>query len=175
MKQRIAIDMDDVMADTHAKFIQLYLEGETPRYTLEQLKEKSFHELFDENEYKVISERVYEPGFFRDIPVMEGAKEVISELMQKYDVFVASAAQEFPNSLREKWDWLQEHFPEITWHNYIFLGDKSVLNTDYLIDDLPRNLHTFQGEGLLFDALHNRDDSQFKRMKSWQDIARHLL
>lgn len=167
--------MDDVMADTHAKFIQLYLEGETPRYTLEQLKEKSFHELFDENEYKVISERVYEPGFFRDIPVMEGAKEVIGELMQKYDVFVASAAQEFPNSLREKWDWLQEHFPEISWHNYIFLGDKSVLNTDYLIDDLPRNLHTFQGEGLLFDALHNRDDKHFRRMKSWHDIATHLL
>ncbi|AKD56242.1 5' nucleotidase, NT5C type [Spirosoma radiotolerans] len=175
MKQRIAIDMDDVMADTHAKFIQLYLEGETPRYTLEELKEKSFHELFDENEYKVISERVYEPGFFRDIPVMKGAKEVIAELMQKYDVFVASAAQEFPNSLREKWDWLQEHFPEITWHNYIFLGDKSVLNTDYLIDDLPRNLHTFKGEGLLFDALHNRDDKQFRRMKTWQDIATHLL
>lgn len=175
MKKRIAIDMDDVMADTHAKFIQLYLEGEMPRYTLDELKEKSFHELFDENEYKVISERVYEPGFFRDIPVMEGAREVISDLMQKYDVFVASAAQEFPNSLREKWDWLGEHFPDISWRNYIFLGDKSVLDTDYLIDDLPRNLHTFKGEGLLFDALHNREDNQFRRMKSWQEIAAHLL
>ncbi|WP_097124954.1 5' nucleotidase, NT5C type [Spirosoma fluviale] len=175
MKKRIAIDMDDVMADTHAKFIKLYLEGEMPRYTLEELKEKSFHELFDEHEYKAISERVYEPGFFRDIPVMEGAKEVISALMEKYDVFVASAAQEFPNSLREKWDWLQEHFPGISWHNYIFLGDKSVLNTDYLIDDLPRNLRTFQGEGLLFDALHNREDTEFKRVKTWQNIADHLL
>lgn len=167
--------MDDVMADTHAKFIKLYLEGEMPRYTLEELKEKSFHELFDEQEYKVISERVYEPGFFRDIPVMEGAKEVIAQLMQKYDVFVASAAQEFPNSLREKWDWLQEHFPAISWHHYIFLGDKSVLNTDYLIDDLPRNLRTFKGEGLLFDALHNREDTEFNRVKTWQDIANQLL
>ena len=63
MKQRIAIDMDDVMADTHAKFIRLYLEGEMPRYTLEELREKSFHELFDEDEYRVISQRVHEPGF----------------------------------------------------------------------------------------------------------------
>ncbi|MVM41560.1 5'(3')-deoxyribonucleotidase [Spirosoma sp. HMF3257] len=175
MKQRIAIDMDDVMADTHAKFIQLYLEGDMPRYTLEELKEKSFHELFDENEYDAISKRVYEPGFFRDIPVMEGAQDVIADLMQKYDIFVASAAQEFPNSLREKWDWLQEHFPAISWHHYIFLGDKSVLKTDYLIDDLARNLHTFQGKGLLFDALHNRQDTQFQRVKSWQDVANVLL
>ncbi|MGF7217667.1 5'(3')-deoxyribonucleotidase [Spirosoma lacussanchae] len=175
MKQRIAIDMDDVMADTHSKFIQLYLAGEMPRYTLEELKEKSFHELFDEDEYRALSQRVYEPGFFSDIPVMEGAQDVIADLMTKYDVFIASAAQEFPNSLREKWDWLQTHFPAISWRNYIFMGDKSVLNTDYLIDDLPRNLRTFQGEGLLFDALHNREDTQFRRMKSWQEIADLLL
>lgn len=175
MKQRIAIDMDDVMADTHAKFIKLYLEGEMPRYTLEELKEKSFHELFDEHEYRTLSQRVYEPGFFADIPVMEGAQDVITDLMQTYDVFVATAAQQFPNSLREKWDWLQEHFPEISWRNYIFMGDKSVLNTAYLIDDMPYNLRTFQGDGLLFDALHNRDDQQFRRVKSWQDVANVLL
>jgi 5'-nucleotidase len=175
MKKRIAIDMDDVMADTHSKFIRLYLEGEMPRYSLEELKEKSFHELFDENEYQAISRRVYEPGFFRDIPVMEGAQDVIADLMQTYDVYIASAAQEFPNSLREKWDWLQEHFPAISWRNYIFMGDKSVLNTDFLIDDLPRNLRTFQGEGLLFDALHNRDDREFRRVKSWEAVAQALL
>lgn len=175
MKKRIAIDMDDVMADTHAKFVKLYLEGDMPRYTLEELKEKSFHELFDDYEYEAISKRVYEPGFFRDIPVMEGAQDVITALMKKYDIFIASAAQEFPNSLREKWEWLQEHFPAISWRNYIFMGDKSVLNTAYLIDDMPRNLRTFQGKGLLFDALHNQDDKQFKRVKSWEEIARILL
>lgn len=175
MKQRIAIDMDDVMADTHGKFIQLYLAGETPRYTLEELKEKSFHELFDEGEYRTLSRQVYEPGFFRDIPVMEGAQDVIADLMKKYEIFIATAAQEFPNSLREKWDWLQEHFPAISWRNYVFMGDKSILNTAYLIDDMPRNLRTFQGQGLLFDALHNRDDREFRRVKSWQDVAKVLL
>lgn len=175
MKQRIAIDMDDVMADTHTKFAHLYLAGDMPRYNLDELKEKSFHELFDEDEYKALSQRVFEPGFFRDIPVMEGAQQVISDLMVTYDVYIATAAQEFPNSLREKWDWLQEHFPAITWHNYVFLGDKSILNTDFLIDDLPRNLRTFQGKGLLFDALHNREDKEFQRVKSWEEIAKVLL
>ena len=175
MKQRIAIDMDDVMADTHAKLIQLYLAGDVPRYTLDELKEKSFHELFDADEYQALSQQVFEPGFFRDIPVMDGAQDVIADLMTKYDVFIATAAQEFPNSLREKWDWLQEHFPAISWRNYVFMGDKSILNTAYLIDDMPRNLRTFQGQGLLFDALHNRDDQEFQRVYSWQDVAKVLL
>jgi 5'(3')-deoxyribonucleotidase len=55
------------------------------------------------------------------------------------------------------------------------MGDKSILNTAYLIDDMPRNLRTFQGKGLLFDALHNRDDQEFQRVKSWQEIAKVLL
>ncbi len=55
------------------------------------------------------------------------------------------------------------------------MGDKSILNTAYLIDDMPRNLRTFQGQGLLFDALHNRDDREFRRVKSWQDVAKVLL
>ncbi|UFH57400.1 hypothetical protein LN737_13300 [Spirosoma sp. KNUC1025] len=28
---------------------------------------------------------------------------------------------------------------------------------------------------MLFDALHNRDDNQYKRVKSWQDVANVLL
>ena len=167
--------MDDVMADTHAKFVKLYLAGEMPRYTLEEMNAESFHELLDDDEYQTLTEKVFEPGFFRDIPVMEGAQEVIAELMKKYDIFIATAAMEFPDSLRDKYDWLQEHFPAISWRNYIFMGDKSVLNTAYLIDDMPRNLHTFQGKGLLFDALHNREDRRYKRVKSWQDVARVLL
>ena len=175
MKKRIAIDMDDVMADTHAKFVQLYLNGEAPRLTLEELQEKTFNELLEEKEYKSLFKQVYEPGFFRDIPVMEGAQDVVARLYGQYDVFVASAAMEFPNSLREKHDWLNEHFPFISWKRYIFMGDKSVLNTEYLIDDMPYNLATFQGEGLLFDGVHNRHETAYRRVKSWQDVADYLL
>jgi len=147
MKQRIAIDMDDVMADTYGKFADLYLTGEKPLYTLEELREKSFHELLDETEFKILFKNVYAPGFFSDIAVMEGAQDTIARLMERYDVFVATAAMEFPNSLREKYDWLARHFPDIHWRNIIFLGDKSILGADYLIDDLPRNLKTFSGQG----------------------------
>lgn len=175
MKQRIAIDMDDVMADTYGKFADLYLNGENPRYTLEELRETSFHELLDETELKNLFKNVYTPGFFSDIAVMEGAQDTIARLMERYEVFVATAAMEFPNSLREKYDWLAQHFPDIHWRNIIFLGDKSILGADYLIDDLPRNLKTFSGRGLLFTAPHNRDETAYKRVDTWNEVAGLLL
>lgn len=175
MKKRIAIDMDDVLADTHAKFVRLYLNGEAPKHTLDELKEKTFNELLEASDHKALFKQVYEPGFFRDIPVMEGAQDVLVRLQEKYDVFVASAAMEFPNSLREKYDWLAENFPTVHWKNIILMGDKSVLNTDYLIDDMPYNLATFRGEGILFHGLHNRHETAYRRVKSWQDVADYLL
>ncbi|OIN57336.1 5' nucleotidase, NT5C type [Arsenicibacter rosenii] len=174
-KKRIAIDMDDVLADTNGKFVDIYLAGEAPRYTVDELKTQSFHELLDEHEFNALLQHVYEPGFFRDIRVMPGAQEAIERLSERYEIFVATAAMEFPNSFRDKYDWLAEHFPSIHWRNIIFMGDKSVLNTDYLIDDLPRNLVTFQGEGLLFSAVHNRTNQEFRRFDTWPEIERYLL
>lgn len=167
--------MDDVLADTNRKFIDIYLNGEAPRFTIEELKEKSFHELLDEQEFRTLFRNVYQPGFFRDIQIMEGAQDVVNRLMEKYEVYIATAAMEFPNSFVDKYEWLAEHFPAIHWRNIIFLGDKSVLNTDYLIDDLARNLRTFTGQGLLFTALHNRDETGYQRVNNWQEVADLLL
>ena len=175
MKKRICIDQDDVLANTHAKMIELYLASGAPRYELAELQEKAFQELLDDTERKAVYDQIHQPGFFADIPVMVGAQEAIVQLQDRYDVFVATAAMEFPNSFRDKYDWLAEHFPTIHWKNIIFMGDKSILGADYLIDDMPYNLRTFSGKGLLFDALHNRDETEFERVKSWLDVTNRLL
>ena len=163
------------MANTHAKLVQLYLVSGASRYELAQLQEKSFQELLDDEERKAIFDQIFEPGFFADLDVMPGAQEAIVALQDRYEVFVATAAMEFPNSFNEKYDWLARHFPTIHWKNIIFLGDKSILGADYLIDDMPYNLHTFKGKGLLFDGLHNRDETAYERMMSWTDVTNLLL
>ncbi len=175
MKKRICIDQDDVLANTHAKLVQLYLASGAPRYELAELEEKALQELLDESERKSITAQIFEPGFFADIEVMPGAQEAVLALQERYDVFIATAAMEFPNSFRDKYDWLAHYFPTIHWKNIIFLGDKSILGADYLIDDMPYNLHTFSGKGLLFDALHNRDEKAFERVMNWTDVTNLLL
>jgi len=175
MKPRIAIDMDDVLADTLGKFITIYCREFDPNAVPELFREQSFHEILEKDVYQRLFAYVHEPGFFADIPVMEGAIEATRALAEKYDLYVTTAAMEFRNSFVDKYDWLDQHFPHIPWQNRVFCGDKSILRADYIIDDLPRNLTAFTGEGLLFHAPHNRHDEQYRRVRSWEEITSILL
>jgi 5'(3')-deoxyribonucleotidase len=91
-------------------------------------------------------------------------------LQENYDIFIVSAAMEFPNSLIEKHDWLQEHFPFISWKNIVFCGDKRVIDTDYLIDDHLKNLDFCKGMPILFTASHNINVTKHKRVDNWQEV-----
>ncbi|MFC5408356.1 5'(3')-deoxyribonucleotidase [Larkinella bovis] len=175
MKPRIAIDMDDVLADTVGTFIDIYRRDFDTTALPDVFRENSFHELLEKDISQRLSDYVHEPGFFADIAVMPGAPEITRELSKKYDLFVTSAAMEFRNSLAEKYDWLDRYFPHIPWQNRVFCGDKSIIRADIMIDDMPYNLVSFQGKGLLFDAPHNRDNTLFQRVHSWEQIATILL
>jgi 5'(3')-deoxyribonucleotidase len=118
---------------------------------------------------------LWQPGFFTDLPVKEGAIEVIKVLTKSYEIFIVSAATEFPNSLSEKLEWMKKHFPFITWHNIVFCGHKHMIQADYLIDDHERNLVTFTGTPLLFSAPHNLHINSYERVNSWLDVKSKLL
>jgi 5'(3')-deoxyribonucleotidase len=44
----------------------------------------------------------------------------------------------------------------------------------YLIDDLPRNLERFEGEGLLYTAPHNLTTTAFTRVNNWHEVAEYF-
>ena len=81
----------------------------------------------------------------------------------------------FPSSFNSKYRWLRRHYDFISPQNFVFCGDKSILHADYLIDDMPRNLASFQGEGILFTAPHNVDTTGYRRVNSWQDVDAMFL
>lgn len=167
MKKRIALDMDEVIADVQPKFLELYEAEFGYRPSREDYWGKKIYQV---NGADRIRERLFEKGFFADLPVMPGSKEVVRELMENYDIFITTAAMEFRMSLEDKYDWLKRHFPFIHWKNFVFCGDKSVINAHYMIDDHPHNLHTFQGKGLLFTASHNIHETGFTRVNNWEEI-----
>jgi len=174
-KLRIAIDMDDVMAATANKILRIYNEHFGTNFTSADFDGKAFNEVIPTENYHLIHEKVHEVGFFRDIEIMADAAEVVEKLNQKYEVFVVSAATEFPNSLKEKIDWLGEHLPFISWKNIVFCGDKSIVSADIMIDDHEKNLKTFKGRTLMFDAIHNQKITDYQRIKSWKEIEKILL
>jgi len=173
-KIRIAIDMDEVIADTIDKFIELYKKEHDTVIRLDQMDGKEFNEMLPEGIKATLKAYLHQRGFFRDLKVMPGAREVVKELCDKYDVYIVSAAMEFPNSLIDKYDWLAEHFPFISWKNIIFCGNK-IVDTQIMIDDRIRNFVGFNGRTLLFSSPHNHFITEYERVKNWKEVADKLL
>jgi 5'(3')-deoxyribonucleotidase len=159
--------MDEVIADVQPKFLDYYERDLGRRLTREDYWGKKIYEVGDARH---IRDYLFEKGFFADLPVMPHSVEVLLELMENYDLFITSAAMEFPMSLEDKYEWMRKHFPFIHWKNMVFCGDKSIILADYMIDDHPHNLRGFTGTGLLYTASHNIGETDFIRVDNWLDI-----
>jgi len=99
----------------------------------------------------------------------------MQRLQKNYEVYIATAAMEVPTSFEQKYRWLGKHFPFIPPSHIVFCGDKSILLADYLIDDNPRQLKLFKGEGILYSSPHNVDVTGYKRVKDWLDVEKLFL
>ncbi|WBO84999.1 5' nucleotidase, NT5C type [Hymenobacter yonginensis] len=174
-KTRIAVDMDEVIADSIARFQEWYAHEFGLEMTLAQLRGKNFHDAVAPEHQSALRGYPNRPGFFKDLPLMADSQRVLRELSQRHELFIASAAMEFPNSFLDKHEWLQQHFSFIPWRNVVFCGDKSILNADFLIDDNAFNFDNFRGEGILFDAPHNALETRYRRVHSWQEIGAIFL
>lgn len=166
-RKRIAIDMDEVIADVGPKFLDLYEREIGIRLAKDDYWGKKIYQI---NGADRIREFLFDRGFFADLPVMPGSQEVVHELMEDFDIFITTAAMEFRHSLEDKYDWLLQHFPFIPWKNYVFCGDKSIIGAHYMIDDHAFNLHTFRGKGLLYTASHNIHETEFTRVNNWEEV-----
>lgn len=171
----IIIDMDDVLADASARILEIFNELNETSVDKNFFNERDFYEFINSNGHKPYRPQLFEPGFFGNLKVMPDAQEVVKELSEKHNVYVVSAATEFPNSLREKYDWMAEHFPFISWKNFMLCGDKSIVKGDVMIDDHEKNLKTFQGETLLYDAMHNKLLTGYHRVYNWQEIHKYFF
>ena len=169
--RRICVDMDEVMADTLSEHLRRYNETFDEAITPEDLQGKGLWEYAPENRRQQLRDFLDAEDFFEDLPLIEGAQEVLRKLSERFEIYIATQAMTVPNSLGPKFRWLQRHFPFIPPTNYVFCGNKSILLADYLIDDLPRNLQRFQGTGLLYSAPHNLSASDYLRVKDWNEVA----
>lgn len=171
-KLRLIVDMDGVLADVYQQFIHFEFLESGVQIDLNTVQGVDEIDAFP-NGIKHVNER----GFFRSAPVIPHSQKILEELNQKHEVFIVSAAMEFPNSLEEKYYWLQEYFPFISWKQIVLCGSKQVVQGDIMIDDHFKNLDKFHGKTLLFDQPHNRKhhNHQHQRVHNWLEIRDALL
>lgn len=173
--KRLIIDMDDVMADATGQFINFYEKEFGARLHKEKLNFKEELEGFPAHRREAIYQYTSRKDFFRTMEVKEYSQGVMKSLNEKYELFIVSAATEFPNSLSEKMEWLGEHFSFLHWKQMVFCGSKAVVYGDFMIDDMAYNLEHFNGEKFIFTAPHNLQYQQFERLNDWKEIGERFL
>ena len=169
--KRIAIDMDEVIADAAGKHLELYLHDHPGQVTPEMLVGKSLREVVPEVHREVLEGYLRAADFFSGLEVIPDSQAVMQELSNRFEIFVTTAAMEYPTSFPAKYAWLKEHFPFVPDSHIVFCGDKGILHADYLIDDNARHFRRFVGQGILFSAPHNLHVTDFPRVSSWREVA----
>jgi 5'-nucleotidase len=172
--KRLIVDMDDVIADATGQFINYYERQFGTRIDRAVLDGKDEGEGFPDN-HDILQQFPHQKNFFRTMIPNEQSQEILERLNRKYEVFIVSAAMQFPQSLPEKLEWLNEHFDFFTWKQIVFCGSKTVVHGDFMIDDLPHNLEKFNGEKFIFTAPHNKHYNHFNRLNNWREVGERFL
>src|SRR5690606_8326443 len=123
-----------VIADFQTKHLEIYNYTFNESLTIDDIKGARLRTLRPHLSNEILN-LVDDPSFFRHLIVIDGSQDVIRELNEYYEIYITTAAMEHPSSFQAKYEWLKEHFPFISPMNYVFCGDKSIINADYLIDD----------------------------------------
>jgi len=171
---RIAVDMDEVIADSFSKQLNCYNQRTGENLTKEMVSNKGITSLITSDRWEEFAGIPHEDSFFADLELIEGSREALLELSRHHEVYIASAAMEVPYSFDAKYDWLQKNFPFIPTSQIVFCGDKNVINADVLVDDRSRHFKQFRGTGILFTAPHNAREAAHLRANNWDEVLRIL-
>jgi 5'(3')-deoxyribonucleotidase/uncharacterized protein with PQ loop repeat len=166
---RIAIDMDEVMADALAEHVRRYNVAFGATLAIADLRGRHLEDWIAPAEREAV-DAMLDASFFADLPVMPDCQAVVRELAARHDVLVVTAAMDVPCSFDAKFRWLQRHFPFIPTSQIVFCGDKGIIDADYLIDDRARHFERFKGHPLLFSAPHKAAEARYPRVDSWKDV-----
>ena len=167
---RIAVDMDEVIADALSHHLRLYNQATGENLSAEEISKNGLAESIPAKHREVFERIPHEPGFFDDLGVIENSQRALQLLSSEFDIFITSAAMEVPDSFDAKYRWLQKHFPFISTSRIVFCGDKEIVNADYLIDDRSRHFARFRGIGILFTAPHNARECARVRANNWEEV-----
>ena len=168
-RRRIAIDMDEVMADALAEHVRRYNAAFGAGVRVEDLTGYHLEDRVPA-EHREAAESMFDASFFEDLELFPDCVEVIDELTSRFEVFIVSAAMDVPLSFDAKYRWLRRHFPFIPPSHLVFCGDKSIIDADYLIDDRARHFARFRGRPVLFSAPHNAAETRYPRVSSWAEV-----
>jgi 5'(3')-deoxyribonucleotidase/uncharacterized protein with PQ loop repeat len=172
---RIAVDMDEVIADSFSKHLSCYNDRVGGELSKAMVRDKGLDALLPGDRRDEFAAIPFADAFFADLEVIEGSREALQELSRHHDVYITSAAMEVPTSFEAKFKWVQRNFSFIPSSRIVFCGDKNIIDADILVDDRSRHFKGFRGTGILFSAPHNMAEKATLRADNWNEVLQIIL
>jgi len=116
-------------------------------------------------------------GFWSTMKPIPGCIEVMEELYNKYEVFIATSPwKTSKNCIPEKNQWVQENLPFFDMSRMIFCSHKHLLHADYMIDDSPVYLATSNcKKTIALKYPYNDKVEATYKVNTWSEIRSILL
>lgn len=166
---KIGIDLDSTLNNLERVWVERYNKDYNDN--LKNWTRWEIDEIVKPECGKKIFDYLHEPGFFYNLDIKKGAKDVVDFLSKHYELYVVTAYT--PDTCVDKANWIKKHNLAIDQKNIIFMNNKGLLDLDYLIDDGPHNFEEFKGTGLIFDMPYNKnmeENANRVRVKTWKDV-----
>ena len=179
----IMIDMDNVITDSDffgilEEYLGKKIDFDGKGFYLQDLLGDKKSDFF--NKFK-------DMNLYKNSILLPDCYDVLKKLSSYYELYICTQYiwREIPEfagkNLLNKYNFLYNNLDFINPNNYIFTGDKSIINCDIKIDDKLDNLKNAKMK-LLFTAFHNKNlnidylnNIRVKRVNNWKDIENILL
>ena len=153
-KLKIICDADDVLISCNAYALQLLSQTKGQYFDISSVSTWSpmGNELDERMQFLEYAE------FYENQPTLLGAREFLISLMEKADVFIATAV--YPEFMGERIRRIQTLFPEFPLDHIIMGKRKDLFHADIMLDDGIHNLLESNCTlPVLFRQLWNQNDS----------------
>lgn len=144
----VLVDLDNVVADMISALNERLERAGVVPIAAEAITDYEFYNLYSVKDYLHVQSILRTPGFFRELPLMPGAKQGVEDILRYMGevYFVTSPMKEAPHSAGDKLVWVKKHFGRGMAEMTIITQDKTAVKGDILIDDKPEILGRFSPE-----------------------------
>ncbi|SRR5258706_15706808 len=171
MQKTILVDIDDVTLDLMSVWLNCYNKDYDDNLTEYDIKS------WDMSKYVKCGNAIYDylkyPSLYDNVIPVQGAMSGIT-MLRAFDYRIIFCTASSPEQSGIKYN-LLKHYQLIDEHkNYIEAQDKSLICSDYMLDDNPNNLINAKGKAITYTRQWNRYLRNFDRVYNWFDVITYF-
>lgn len=167
---RILLDVDYCIAPLHDEWLSRYNRDFDDNLQSWQITEWDMTKFVSPKCGVGIYKYLNDMDLYDTLSPVTGSIWAVETLLRLgHDVrFVTSGVNVSKINFLRKWGFVRSE------QDFVIAADKSLIIGDVLVDDYEKNLDTFNGFTILFDAAHNRHDTKHTRAIDWWDVVAYI-